>query len=93
MTPITSQLDINDTIRCHYPFGTVDLTVCNIVGNKAYTKRGKWKDKTFHVNVFHRKYVYEYGARLNPLFNITYEVIREGAVPVVCNGNQIMMQI
>lgn len=93
MEPITSQLDIGDTIRCHYPFGTVDLKVYNIVGNKAMTKRGEYKDKVFHVNVYHWKYVYEYGKRLDPLFNVTYEVVMEGAVPVVCSNNQLMLSI
>jgi hypothetical protein len=90
---ITGELGIGDKIRCHYSFATVELTVYNIVGNKAYTKRGEWKDKCFNVSIFHRKYVYEYSKRLDSAFNVTYEVVNEGAVPVMTCQNQITMKL
>lgn len=69
---ITGQLKIGDIVHVDNPILKEEYSnypVLEIRGSIAITKFRK-----FHVNIYHRKYVYEYGKRFSGIYNNTYTV-------------------
>ena len=76
-TGITGKLKIGDVIHIGNPIRKEEFCyyrVTHIDGNKAKTGF-----RTFNINIYHNKFVYEYGKRDSVIYNNCYTISSEDA--------------
>ena len=76
-TGITGKLSIGDIIHVYNPMRKEEYCyykVTDIDGNKAKTGF-----RTFNRNIYHNKYIYEYGKRESAVYNNCYTISSEEA--------------